>query len=642
MAPFFLKIKIKFSCDCVVRFSPILILTLYLLVPGNGYSQSFAKNKKPNITGQKALTLKEEESLTLQLIDLTVEDKDDWFYPLGFTLKVYSGDNYTLSGNTITPGINFSGSLSVPVSVNDGRDDSDKFNVKITVLPQNDAPVITGQQAISTDEDKPFTIQTSDLIITDPDNSQFTITISNGSNYTFSGLVVTPSSEFNGTLSIPVQVNDGELNSPLYYLQLKVNAANDPPKITAQQMLTTTSVSPIAIELSHLTVVDTDNQYPTGFKIIMLNGTNYTLDGSNVIPNSSFTGNLTVPVKVNDGTSDSEQFNLVIAVTQGKKDDPVITNQAPVIINEDESFTLSFSHLTVTDNDSNYPQGFSLSIATGNNYIAFNNTITPLPNFSGSIFASVTVNDGTNVSDPFNFTITVRPVNDAPRITLTDIDSLIITPGKSPQQVFKEIAISDIDNDSLVLAEVGFKSDNYQPGNDILSFSNTSSIRGVYDSKVGVLALLGKASIDQYLQAIKSIQVNVLSESGTIIQKKKTIYLIVNDGLANSNRVEKNIRVSNSDSKTELEIPTGFTPNGDFVNDTWGVRPLKNPEDFKLAIVRVYNKTGLMVFETTGLSKEWDGHYNGNELPADVYFYTVDLKTNNSQSNLKGIVTILR
>ena len=79
-------------------------------------------------------------SLTIELSHLQVTDPDN-SYPNGFTLKLFTGNNYTLNGNTITPSPNFSGNLKVPVTVNDGQNESNRFELKIDVIKsQNVAP----------------------------------------------------------------------------------------------------------------------------------------------------------------------------------------------------------------------------------------------------------------------------------------------------------------------------------------------------------------------------------------------------------------------------------------------------------------------------------------------------------------------
>ncbi|HMN61520.1 MAG TPA: hypothetical protein PJ988_14200, partial [Anaerolinea sp.] len=83
-------------------------------------------NYPPVITGQAALSTPEDAALTILLSNLTVTDVNNT-YPTGFTLTVLDGTNYTHTGNTITPALNYNGSLTVPVKVNDGQADSNTF-----------------------------------------------------------------------------------------------------------------------------------------------------------------------------------------------------------------------------------------------------------------------------------------------------------------------------------------------------------------------------------------------------------------------------------------------------------------------------------------------------------------------------------
>jgi gliding motility-associated-like protein len=91
-----------------------------------------------------------------------------------------------------------------------------------------------------------------------------------------------------------------------------------------------------------------------------------------------------------------------------------------------------------------------------------------------------------------------------------------------------------------------------------------------------------------------------------------------------------------------LDIPGGFTPNGDGTNDTWNIRSMLGNDSFNNALLRIYNKKGTLVFEATGLDQEWDGRMNGTLLPADSYFYTIDLNGAYAKTRYQGIITILR
>ncbi|WP_187696072.1 hypothetical protein, partial [Xanthovirga aplysinae] len=72
-----------------------------------------------------------------------VEDPDNSF-PNDFSLTVLEGDSYSVTNNEITPAPEFNGILDILVSVNDGTDESEVFQLSIEVLPVNDIPVITG------------------------------------------------------------------------------------------------------------------------------------------------------------------------------------------------------------------------------------------------------------------------------------------------------------------------------------------------------------------------------------------------------------------------------------------------------------------------------------------------------------------
>ncbi|SHG54634.1 gliding motility-associated C-terminal domain-containing protein [Chryseolinea serpens] len=370
-------------------------------------------NDPPVISGQNVVSMAEDQSRLIQVTDVLITDPDDT-YPGGFTLTVLPGTNYTASGNTITPVLNFNGTLTVNVKVNDGDADSPTFGLSVTVTPVNDAPVITGQVAVSTAEDTPKLIALANVTVSDPDNTTFTLVVEAGTSYTFSGNTITPALNFNGTLSVNVHVSDGTAVSASFPLQVTVTPVNDVPVINGQATLSTPEETAYTIPITALAVTDPDNAFPTGFTMTVGAGANYTLSGATVTPAANFTGILTINVLVNDGTANSAVFPLKITVTP-VNDPPVITAQSPLTVAEDGSITLQLSQFTVTDIDNT--TGFSLSVGSGSNYTVSGLTVTPATNYNGPLTVPVTVSDGTSSSAVFNASITVTPVNDAPQIT---------------------------------------------------------------------------------------------------------------------------------------------------------------------------------------------------------------------------------
>jgi len=87
----------------------------------------------------------------------------------------------------------------------------------------------------------------------------------------------------------------------------------------------------------------------------------------------------------------------------------------------------------------------------------------------------------------------------------------------------------------------------------------------------------------------------------------------------------------------DLVIPNTFTPNGDGINDTWVIRYL---ESFPTVDVKVFNRFGAQVFNSTGYKNPWDGSYNGDFLMPGVYYYIIT--TPISPKPYSGYITILK
>jgi gliding motility-associated-like protein len=375
-------------------------------------------NDPPTITAHANLSVNEEGSITVVVGNLTIVDPDN---STGFTVSLGAGANYTVAGNVVTASIDFNGTLTIPVTVSDGTSSSAPYALPIQVNAVNDKPEITGQVLISVAEVQPVALDLTQLTIFDPDDvfpTDFTLFVLGGANYTASGNTVTPTPNFSGTLIVRIFVSDGTINSNTYDLQILVNSTNDPPVITGQDP------SPIAIDegeaftvtFGNLIVTDPDNAYPTGFTLTVLSGTGYTYTGNTVTPNSNFTGMLTVKVKVNDGAVDSAPYDLQLSVSN-INDAPVISGQLNVSTLEDQSVTLRLSDLLVTDPDSPWPTGFTMTLAGGPNYTFSELTVIPVSNYTGTLLVPVVVNDGSLNSAPRNIEIVVTPVNDAPNIT---------------------------------------------------------------------------------------------------------------------------------------------------------------------------------------------------------------------------------
>ncbi len=93
--------------------------------------------------------------------------------------------------------------------------------------------------------------------------------------------------------------------------------------------------------------------------------------------------------------------------------------------------------------------------------------------------------------------------------------------------------------------------------------------------------------------------------------------------------------------ETLVMVPNAFSPNGDGQNDILYVRSTAISQ---IAIFRVYNRWGEMVFQGESLDDGWDGTYNGKPVNPGVYVYYVEAPCPFDGNPLvtKGNVTVIR
>lgn len=94
-----------------------------------------------------------------------------------------------------------------------------------------------------------------------------------------------------------------------------------------------------------------------------------------------------------------------------------------------------------------------------------------------------------------------------------------------------------------------------------------------------------------------------------------------------------------------LEVPNAFTPNGDMVNDDFGVVQFDEDQKFEIEEFKVYSRWGLVVFNGSKTQPRWNGKRDGDgkDLPMDTYYFTIKVKLVDGQVvPFDGEVTLLR
>jgi large repetitive protein len=91
-------------------------------------------------------------------------------------------------------------------------------------------------------------------------------------------------------------------------------------------------------------------------------------------------------------------------------------------------------------------------------------------------------------------------------------------------------------------------------------------------------------------------------------------------------------------NSTGSAAPTGFTPNGDGLNDYFYI--LGNFTSYEL---RVFNEWGNQIFMSTDQNNKWDGTFKGKEQPAGTYVYIFNGKViDGSELKMNGEVNLIR
>ncbi|MGB9594874.1 MAG: Ig-like domain-containing protein, partial [Candidatus Poribacteria bacterium] len=317
--------------------------------------------------------------------------------------------NGILQGNsptlTYVPNENFNGDDSFTFVVNDGIIDSQPATVNIKINPINDKPIADDQDII-TDEDTPvqITLKGKDI----EDSILIFKIVDSPKNGTLEGeapnMTYKPNSDFNGEDSFTFTVSDGDLESQLAKVNIKVNPVNDLPIAESQDIVTDEDI-PIKITLKG-NDIDKDKLI---FKIID-QPKNGTLEGElpepTYNPNADFNGEDSFTFVVNDGKSDSQIATVNIKINP--VNDPPIAQAKDIETNENITVKIVLSGSDVDGDKLEFKIVDQIKNGTIEGTLP---ELTYLPNyaFSGKDSFAYIVSDGKSESKPVTIIIYVKP-----------------------------------------------------------------------------------------------------------------------------------------------------------------------------------------------------------------------------------------
>ena len=479
-----------------------------------------------------------------------------------------------------------------------------------------------------------------------------------------------PKANVNGTIQITVTAKDDGPNTPApnansisRSFNLVVQPVNDLPTIDSQPVLLATVAEPYVYDVK---VTDVDNttitltapQKPAWATFTaQANGKDGRLAGT---PVPAAAGSSVVKIQAKDAVGNPviQEFTLVVNTLPEVLPIELTTLEDQAIISQQQKFTAAF-----TDADQNPIEKIridslpnpALGVLKFNGVNVVQGAEIPFASIGELIYHPKLEVAGVdtiwwNAFDGYRYATTgsfirivIVPTNDAPVIDSLENDPsspLNYDIGGGPRFLTSIFWASDADLDSLVSAVLGFRILNYEPELDELLFVNTTNITGTFNEETGTLSLTGKAPASEYIEFIRNVQYIYHGEA-LPLSHDKVVYFTLSDGSLLSATGDRYIRLR--DEFVDPVLVTGFTPGLVGKNQTWlPIRESEIVSDYKDAEVRVFDKRGRLVFETTGFEKRWDGTFQGEPLPSDGYFFTVDLKLPFIKKTYKGVVTLLR
>ncbi len=119
---------------------------------------------------------------------------------------------------------------------------------------------------------------------------------------------------------------------------------------------------------------------------------------------------------------------------------------------------------------------------------------------------------------------------------------------------------------------------------------------------------------------------------------KETFLILAQVKDRKGNSVEKFFEIKRSRLEfSSLIVTNAFSPNGDGINDSWGVPGIRFYEGARIS---VYDRGGSRLFYTESPDQGWDGTFNGKQLPVGTYFWTIEIRETGEMR--RGMLNLIR
>lgn len=134
------------------------------------------------------------------------------------------------------------------------------------------------------------------------------------------------------------------------------------------------------------------------------------------------------------------------------------------------------------------------------------------------------------------------------------------------------------------------------------------------------------------------LSANNIANPVATIQSSRTYKVIGVSDKGCKDSATVNVQVLTT-GNNQFYLPDAFTPNGDGLNDCFGVKNWGFTTKFDMSI---YNRYGQVIFKTTDATECWNGSFNGIPQPTGTYVYMISAETPCGKTFKKGTVVLLR
>ena len=601
---------------------------------------------------------------------------------------------WSVDGNgnlAFTPSVNFNGDAHLFYTVNDTTGSTSNIAlVTIHVLPVNDAPQVLDENQTVQDETNYETPIVVCINVQDVDGDNLTMTSLNGPSNGGLGQMddgdlcfeYTPNSGFVGLDSVALVICDNGIPSLCDTVYVYINVVPTAPVVNDDNGSVNEDESVTLAILENdvtngaaldLNTIDLDPVSPGVQSVITTSEGTWTVDGSgilNFVPAANFNGNASINYVVSDINGNLSNTGVVNISVNPINDAP----NAPAVVIESTPFetaiVVCIDPSSVTDADGDQVSITSVVTDPTNGLASNVNdgdlcfTYTPNVNFTGLDSMLVTVCDNGIPSLCDTIWIYVNVEGTSPIATDDYVNSNTATVSIDvalndiiPGNVDYTVSIVDSTSNGSVVMNGSLIS--YTPnfgfcGTDSLTYAICNAM-GMCDTAMLIIDVTptdaDSDGISDYYETLEGDA----DEDGT------PNYLDTdsdNDGVSDAEEAgtnslcDANFKDCDNDGTpdyldfftcgVQLEIPEGFSPNGDNTNDTWVIPGVS---EFPENTITVFNRWGAKVYAKSPYDNSWDGTCNenaigGNLLPEGTYFYVFTTGPNGETKN--GYVYIKR